>query len=79
MEYTPAQILLGRIGYEAYSQQTKGVSVVTGDKLPAHDKLRPEIQQAWAAAGIAIRDAVERDFIEQQAKGSEVDHPAWPK
>jgi hypothetical protein len=45
-----------QIAYEAYRKQTGGVSLVSGDKLPPFEALRPEIQDAWWAASYAVLD-----------------------
>ena len=43
-----------KIGYDAYSEQTGGVSAVTGDKLPAFEDTPNPVQLAWYAAAQAI-------------------------
>jgi hypothetical protein len=44
---------LGQVAFEAYCKATSGRSLVSGDRLPTWDKLKPEIQHAWEAAGQA--------------------------
>lgn len=44
----------GKLAYDAYCKQTGGVSLISGDKLPAFDALKQEIREAWAAAYIAV-------------------------
>jgi hypothetical protein len=44
---------LAKVMYEAYCQNTGGVSLVSGAKLPVWEDLRPEIQDAWSAAAKA--------------------------
>lgn len=46
-----------KIAYDAYCEQTGGVSLVSGDRLPEFWSLRPEIQDAWWAAAEAVRHA----------------------
>lgn len=45
---------LGRVAYEAYSTQTGGVSLVSGEQLPAWDDLDTSIQTAWIAAARTV-------------------------
>ena len=54
MELTQEHYRVGKVGYDAYCKQTGGVSLISGDKLPEFDVLKPAIQDAWAAVGIAI-------------------------
>lgn len=53
MELTQEHYRVGKVGYDAYCKQTGGVSLISGDKLPGFEYLRPAIQDAWAAVGIA--------------------------
>ena len=46
-----------KIAYEAYAKQTHWKSIITGDKLPEFENLRPEIQAAWETAAKAVYDA----------------------
>lgn len=41
---------LGKIAYEAYATNTGGVSLATGDSLPAWDQLGDAYKTAWIAA-----------------------------
>ncbi len=54
MELTPKHYGLGKIGYDAYCKQTGGKSLISGDPLPEFKALKPAIQDAWAAVGIAL-------------------------
>jgi hypothetical protein len=38
---------LAKINYEEYCRATGGVSLISGDKLPAFEDLKYEIKQAW--------------------------------
>lgn len=49
---------LAQIAYDAYCQQTGGVSLISGDKLPAFDALKTSIQDAWFAAAEAVAESV---------------------
>lgn len=42
------------IAYNAYRAHTGGVSLISGDKLPDFDQLKPQIQDAWEAAAFAV-------------------------
>lgn len=54
MTYTPEHYRLGKIAYDAYIAQSGGVSLISGDKLPEFGLLKQTIQDAWAAAGLAV-------------------------
>lgn len=43
-----------QIAYEAYCDQTGGVSLITGALLPRYEDLSPAIQEAWNKAALAI-------------------------
>ena len=45
---------VAKIAYDAYCKQTGGVSLITGDKLPEFQNLKPAIKDAWCASGIAV-------------------------
>jgi hypothetical protein len=45
----------GQVAYEAYSGAAEGRSLISGLELPAWKDLSDEIQNAWCAAGIAVR------------------------
>lgn len=45
---------LGQIAYEGYCASTGGKSLISGDTLPPFADLKPEIQQAWQAAALAV-------------------------
>ena len=54
---------LAELAYSAYCQQTGGVSLVSGDKLPQFCYLKIEIQDAWWAAAEAVRQASVDDGV----------------
>jgi hypothetical protein len=62
---------LAKIAYEAYVKQAGGISLATGDKLPAFELLGGEIQDAWAAAAIAVRFDLTIETIRTPARNSE--------
>lgn len=45
---------IGKLNYNFYCKSTGGVSLISGDKLPEFEDLKPKIQQAWkdAAKGL---------------------------
>jgi hypothetical protein len=45
---------LGRICYEAYSEQAGGRSLVSGDDLPTWEMVRDEIKTCWIAAAQTV-------------------------
>jgi hypothetical protein len=47
---------LGRTAYEGYCRASEGRSLVSGAQLPAFEVLPANIQTAWAAAAMAVRD-----------------------
>ena len=47
---TDADERWGRIAYLAYSTNTGGVSLATGDSLPSWESLASEYRTAWVAA-----------------------------
>lgn len=51
---------LGQIGYETYSQEADGQSLVTGDPLPEWPRLSADIRAAWNRAAEAIVAEAER-------------------
>ncbi len=51
---------LGQIGYEGYCRFTDGKSLISGDALPAFEKLKTPIQEAWEKAGQAVAASVGR-------------------
>lgn len=59
MELTQKHLDGGKLAYDAYCKQTGGVSLISGDKLPEFDALKPPIREAWAASYIAV--ALEED------------------
>lgn len=49
---------LGSIAYEAYCENTGGVSLISGAKLPTWDALSAEIRAAWEAAADAVSSRI---------------------
>lgn len=47
----------GKIAYEAYCKTTDNKSLISGAELPLWEQLKPEIQNAWTQAGLAVGDA----------------------
>jgi hypothetical protein len=45
----------GQVAYEAYHDVAGGVSLVSGDPLPAFAELPAAIRRAWEAAAEAVR------------------------
>lgn len=63
-------VYLGRVAYEGYRNASRGVSLVSGQELPAWDGLRDEIKSAWCAAvGAVQRDLAEGDAAELKFAG----------
>lgn len=50
---------LGEIAYEAYRAKSGGVSLVSGQAIPAFADLTDPIKEAWEAAGSAVASEVE--------------------
>ena len=48
-----------RIAYNAYSWETGGKSLATGDSLPSWDDLPRLMQEAWHTAAMAVVHEVE--------------------
>ena len=46
---------LGQVAYEAYSANTGGRSLATGDDLPVWDELQDVYHTAWIAVALAVR------------------------
>ena len=49
----------GKTAYEAYCQATGGVSLISGQPLPAWETLDERIQKAWCTAASAAIAAVD--------------------
>lgn len=64
----------GQIAYEAYCGATGWKSLITGATLPGWLDLRPDVQAAWEASALAVRELQQR--LEQFAL---VDLPAGPQ
>lgn len=61
MELTQKHFENGKVAYNAYCQQTGGVSLISGDELPEFGALGLSIREAWAAVYIAI--ALKEDML----------------
>lgn len=44
----------GRTAYDAYARKAKGVSLVSGDRLPPWEDLPKKVKDAWLAAAAAV-------------------------
>lgn len=62
-KYSNLEYRLGKLAYMGYCEETGGVSLISGDKLPGFDALKPQIQDAWATAAMAVAK-----FFEQANK-----------
>jgi hypothetical protein len=51
----PARLTPGRIAYDAYCAKTGWKSAVTGEPLPIFPLAKPEVKEAWEAAGEAVK------------------------
>ncbi len=49
---------LARIAYDAYKEETGGVSLISGERLPDFDSLKMSIQDAWWQAAEAVKNAI---------------------
>ncbi len=47
-----------KVAYQGYCSATGGKSLISGDKLPEFEVLKPEIRAAWVAAANAVRDQI---------------------
>lgn len=45
---------VGKIAYEAYCQSSGGLSLISGESLPAWEALDAKIRNAWQAAAQAV-------------------------
>lgn len=54
MELTSEHYRQGEVAYEAFCTQAGGRSLISGEALPEFSVLKPLIQDAWAAAAIAV-------------------------
>lgn len=59
---------LGKIGYTAYLDNTGGISLATGCKLPPWGELYQQVRDAWIAAGSAIAMAIVDELKRSAAK-----------
>ena len=44
----------GETAYNAYAKSTGGVSLISGDRLPAYGDLNVKIRAAWSLAAAAV-------------------------
>ena len=49
----------GQIAYEAYAERANGLSLISGQELPAWNDVALDIQVAWEAAAQAVLNATE--------------------
>ncbi len=49
---------LPQLAYEAYRAHTGGISLASGQAIPAWDALKPEIQEAWRASTTSVWVAI---------------------
>ena len=62
-------MIYGRVAYEAYCKTTDNKSLISGAELPKWEALKPEIRNAWDAAGEAVHDYIfEPDQVTQAAR-----------
>lgn len=47
---------IGQVAYEAYCEHTDWKSLVSGKDLPEWEDVKPEIKEAWEAAGRAAAE-----------------------
>lgn len=62
--------IAGKAAYDAYCKSTGGVSLISGDKLPEFETLKPAIQTAWVKAeqaAIEIGMARSRNYTANEA------------
>jgi len=59
LPYAPMQKKsLGQVAYEAYFEQSKGKSLISGAPLPEFGAQRQDVQAAWEAAADAVTAAL---------------------
>lgn len=58
---------LPQLAYEAYRAHTGGISLASGQPIPAWAQLKPEIQEAWRASTNVVALAVTCDGIKAQS------------
>ncbi len=49
--------MFGKIAYEAYCDQTGGVSLVSNAKLPTWEAVPMDIKMAWCESALAVVNA----------------------
>lgn len=54
---------LGKMAYDGYFQRCQGKSLISGAMLPNWEDQKPEIQEAWHAAGAAILGYTKRNPV----------------
>jgi len=54
---------LAQLAYEAYRAHTGGISLASGQPIPAWDALKPEIQEAWKASADLVTVALDCDAV----------------
>lgn len=53
--------MYGKIAFDAYRKAKDGIAY-NNEAIPEWDALRPDVVEAWTAAGEAVRQAVEGDI-----------------
>ena len=48
----------GKAAYDAYVENSKGVSLISGDTLPEWSALKQEIRDSWMAAADAVEHLI---------------------
>lgn len=67
---------LDELAYEAYRAHTGGVSLASGQPIPAWDALKPEIQAAWDTSTAAVLTAAINRFCMDDAHNPQsADYP----
>ena len=67
---------LEQLAYEAYRAHTGGISLASGQPIPAWDALKPEIQAAWDTSTAAVLTAAINRFCMDEAHNPQsADYP----
>lgn len=62
---------LGRAAYIAYREGSGGVSLISGDPLPAWEKLGTRLQSAWEASASQVRTIVLDALVDAVEKATD--------
>lgn len=60
----PHAIEFGKACYDAYCEQTGGVSLISGAVLPPFEEMREDIRRGWIAAARMIENLTEDSCLE---------------